>query len=57
MVKMTEQQSDEERKRQLQAEFEDTCHEYQKGKCVLFSNTSFIYIHLVIDRLERAGFF
>ena len=57
MVKMTEQQSDEERKRQLQAEFEDTCQEYQKGKRVLCSNTSFIYIHLVIDRLERAGFF
>ena len=31
LVKISESQSEEERKRQLQAEFEDLCEEYQKG--------------------------
>jgi len=41
MVQMAEAQSEDERKRQLQAEYEETRDEYQK----------------VIDRMERAGFF
>ena len=55
---MAEAQSEDERKRQLQAEYEETRDEYQKGNEFLIALSDKISVPFsVIDRMERAGFF
>ena len=58
MVKMAEAQSEDERKRQLQAEYEETRDEYQKGFFAFIQRSILSNVpYSVIDRMERAGFF